>query len=92
MERSSRRHEGPAHLVHVALERQSTMPISRQLYLQLRQAIVSGQIPAAARLPSTRAATKLWAVSRGSVVEAAASVAPMRRLHPGFMSVDLITG
>ncbi|WP_144378213.1 PLP-dependent aminotransferase family protein [Mesorhizobium amorphae] len=70
MERSSRRHEGPAHLVHVALERHSTMPISRQLYLQLRQAIVSGQIPAAARLPSTRAATKLWSVSRGSVVEA----------------------
>lgn len=70
MERGSRRHEGPAHLVGIAVERHSNVPISRQLYLLLRQAIVSGQIPAAARLPSTRAATKLWAVSRGSIVEA----------------------
>lgn len=70
MERGSRRHEGPVHLVRIALERHSTVPVSRQLYLVLRQAIVSGQIPAAARLPSTRAATKLWAVSRSSVVEA----------------------
>lgn len=70
MERGSRRHEGPAHLVDIALERHSTAPISRQLYLQLRQAIVSGQIAAGARLPSTRAATRLWTISRGSVVEA----------------------
>lgn len=70
MEKGSRRHEGPAHLVRIVVERHSTVPIGRQLYLQLRQAIVSGQIAAAARLPSTRAATRLWAVSRGSVVEA----------------------
>nr|WP_145994318.1 PLP-dependent aminotransferase family protein [Mesorhizobium loti] len=70
MERGSRRHEGPAHLVQIVLERQSSAPISRQLYLQLRQAIVSGQITAGARLPSTRAATRLWTISRGSVVEA----------------------
>lgn len=66
----SRRHEGAAHLVDIAIERSADVSLGRQLYLALRAAIVAGRMPAGERLPSTRAAAKLWDVSRGTVVEA----------------------
>lgn len=66
----TRRRESAAHLVDIDIDRASNVPIGRQIYLALRQAIVAGRMPAGVRLPSTRAATALWKVSRGSVVEA----------------------
>ncbi|MBZ9738181.1 MULTISPECIES: PLP-dependent aminotransferase family protein [unclassified Mesorhizobium] len=69
-EKASRRHEGATHLVDIAIDRASRASIGRQLYFALRDAIVSGRMPAGARLPSTRAAAGLWGVSRGVVVEA----------------------
>ena len=67
---SSRRHESPAHLLDIGIERNSDISIGRQIYLSLRAAIMAGQMPAGVRLPSTREAARLWGVSRGSVVEA----------------------
>lgn len=69
-EKASRRHEGATHLVDIAVDRTSQASIGRQLYFALRDAIISGRMPAGARLPSTRAAAGLWGVSRGVVVEA----------------------
>ncbi|WP_171026127.1 MocR-like pyridoxine biosynthesis transcription factor PdxR [Mesorhizobium comanense] len=69
-EKTSRRHEDATHLVDIAIDRDSQASIGRQLYFALRTAIVSGRMPAGARLPSTRAAARLWGVSRGVVVEA----------------------
>ncbi len=69
-DRSSRRHEGPAHLLDINIERNSVISIGRQIYLALRAAIIAGQMPAGVRLPSTREAARLWGVSRGSAVEA----------------------
>ena len=66
----TRRRESAAHLVDIEIDRASSVAIGRQIYLALRQAIVAGRMPAGERLPSTRAATALWKVSRGSVVEA----------------------
>ncbi|MCZ7450817.1 PLP-dependent aminotransferase family protein [Agrobacterium rhizogenes] len=66
----TRRRESAAHLVDVDIDRASNVTIGRQIYLALRQAIVAGRTPPGARLPSTRVATALWKVSRGSVVEA----------------------
>ncbi|WP_296739678.1 aminotransferase class I/II-fold pyridoxal phosphate-dependent enzyme, partial [Mesorhizobium sp.] len=70
VEQTSRRHEGATHLVDIAIDRASQASIGRQLYFALRAAIVAGRMPAGARLPSTRAAARLWGVSRGVVVEA----------------------
>ena len=69
-DRSSRRHEGPAHLLNIAVDRGSATSIGRQIYLALRAAIIAGQMPSGVRLPSSREAGRLWGVSRGSVVEA----------------------
>jgi GntR family transcriptional regulator / MocR family aminotransferase len=66
----SRRREGTAHLVDIEVDRASPVPLARQLYLALRQGIVGGRMPPGARLPSTRAASRLWGVSRGLVTEA----------------------
>ncbi|MEW6629300.1 MAG: PLP-dependent aminotransferase family protein [Pseudomonadota bacterium] len=70
VEKVSRRHDGVTHLVDIAIDRASRASIGRQLYFALRAAIVDGRMPAGARLPSTRAAARLWGVSRGVVVEA----------------------
>ncbi|MFK0162696.1 PLP-dependent aminotransferase family protein [Rhizobium sp. NPDC090279] len=66
----SRRREGTAHLVDIEVDRASGLPLVRQLYLALRQEIVAGRMPPGARLPSTRAAARLWGMSRGLVTEA----------------------
>lgn len=65
----SRRREGTAHLVNIEVDRASYVPLARQLYLALREGIVTGRMPPGARLPSTRAASRLWGVSRGLVTE-----------------------
>ncbi|HYL75563.1 MAG TPA: winged helix-turn-helix domain-containing protein [Bryobacteraceae bacterium] len=52
------------------IDRKSTDPLHRQLYHFLRRAIVQGELPADAPLPSTRALARRLAVSRNTVVNA----------------------
>lgn len=54
----------------VALQPDSPVPLQRQLYAALREAIVTGRLPAGGRLPSTRVLTQDLAVSRNTVLGA----------------------
>jgi len=49
---------------------QSNCPLYRQVYDQLRQAILEQELPAGARLPSTRALARKLGVSRNTVLDA----------------------
>lgn len=49
------------------LDKQSTVPLSRQLYDGLRRMILSGEIRAGDRMPSTRALSEILSVSRPTV-------------------------
>ncbi|WP_036595247.1 PLP-dependent aminotransferase family protein [Ottowia thiooxydans] len=59
-----------AELREITVDRDSTTQISRQIYLQLRQAIISRALPAGSRLPSSRILSERLQVSRTSVVTA----------------------
>lgn len=52
------------------VEPQSARPLSRQVYNQLRQAILEEKLPAGARLPSTRGLARTLGVSRNTVLNA----------------------
>ncbi len=52
------------------LDHASSIPLSRQLYERLRQVILSGQMKAGARLPSTRGLASQLGVSRNTVFAA----------------------
>ena len=52
------------------VEAQSVRPLYRQVYNQLRQAILEQKLPAGARLPSTRALARTLGVSRNTVLNA----------------------
>jgi GntR family transcriptional regulator/MocR family aminotransferase len=54
----------------IALNRASTQPVYLQFCAALERAIRDGRLPAGSRLPSTRAAAKLFGVSRNTVVTA----------------------
>ena len=54
----------------VVLNRESTQPIYLQFRAALERAIRDDRLPAGSRLPSTRAAAKLFGVSRNTVVTA----------------------
>ncbi len=56
--------------VPVVLERWSEVPMQRQLYDYLREAILSGRLAGGLRLPSTRALSGELGVSRNTVVSA----------------------
>lgn len=58
----------------VDLKADSVAPLHRQLYLQLRGAILDGALPSGERLPSTRAMAKSLGVSRNTIVEAFAQL------------------
>ncbi|MGI9335459.1 MAG: PLP-dependent aminotransferase family protein [Gammaproteobacteria bacterium] len=58
----------------VDLRASSATPLHRQLYRQLRRAIVDGALPSGERLPSTRAMAQNLRVSRNTVVEAFAQL------------------
>ena len=62
--------EGPATSFHPDIDRTLPIPVLRQLYLRLRDAIMEGVLEAGHRFPSTRAAAREWKLSRGLVVEA----------------------
>jgi len=55
-------------LVQVGLDASSTVPLYRQLYDQLREAILTKRLAGGARLPSTRALAKELGVSRNTVM------------------------
>ncbi|WP_434629085.1 PLP-dependent aminotransferase family protein [Chromobacterium sp. CV08] len=52
------------------LLRDHAQPLHRQLYLRIREAILSGQLPPGARLPATRVLAADLGVSRGTVDQA----------------------
>ncbi|MUL37101.1 PLP-dependent aminotransferase family protein [Gloeocapsopsis dulcis] len=50
------------------LETTSTIPLHKQLYDELRQAILSGRLESGQRMPSTRALAKMLGISRATVL------------------------
>ena len=61
---------GGALLLAVALDHASARPISTQLYVALRELMLSGRIVAKTRLPASRALASDLGVSRTTVIEA----------------------
>jgi GntR family transcriptional regulator/MocR family aminotransferase len=57
-------------LAAMPLDRRSGTPLFRQLYLQLKEAILAGGVRAGARLPATRELGRLLKVSRQTVLSA----------------------
>ncbi|MNF40425.1 HTH-type transcriptional regulatory protein GabR [compost metagenome] len=54
----------------IELDRASSIPLYRQLYLQIRKQILSGRIQGGVRLPSTRTLSKELQLSRISILNA----------------------
>jgi GntR family transcriptional regulator / MocR family aminotransferase len=52
------------------LDRASRTPLSRQIYMQVRSAVLSGALRAGTRVPSSRAMASQLGVARASVVSA----------------------
>ncbi|MBN8892835.1 MAG: GntR family transcriptional regulator [Rhodospirillales bacterium 70-18] len=61
---------GGALLLAISLDHASPRPISTQLYVALRELMLSGRIAAKARLPASRALARDLGVSRTTVIEA----------------------
>jgi GntR family transcriptional regulator/MocR family aminotransferase len=62
--------EGWAELYAWQLDRASRTPLSRQLYAQVRSAVLSGALRAGTRMPSSRAMASKLGLARASVVSA----------------------
>ena len=60
----------PASLVPFALDRRGDRPMHRQLYAQVRDAILSGRLAPGVRLPATRVLAEELGCSRNTVVNA----------------------
>ncbi len=56
--------------LHITLQRESEIPLYRQLIAQLRALIDGGDLPAGTRLPASRALARQLGISRISVVNA----------------------
>ncbi|WP_338834482.1 PLP-dependent aminotransferase family protein [Bradyrhizobium septentrionale] len=56
--------------IHIDLDRTKEVPLQRQLYDQMRQAILSGRVPAGCPLPSTRSLAIELACARNTVLGA----------------------
>ena len=59
-----------AQLLLLGIDREGDVPLLRQLYLELRRAILAGVLPPGARLPATRALGLQLGVARNTVVAA----------------------
>lgn len=66
----ARPRRGPLYLASIALVPESGVPLHRQLYFSLRQAILESRLAPGARLPSTRAFAGDLGVSRNTVLAA----------------------
>jgi GntR family transcriptional regulator/MocR family aminotransferase len=64
------RHNASLLLSGIVIDRDSEVPLAVQLYDELRQAIVSGQLRRGARIPSTRALAADLEISRNTVAAA----------------------
>jgi GntR family transcriptional regulator / MocR family aminotransferase len=62
--------EGWADLYAWQLDRASRTPLARQIYMQVRIAVLSGALRAGTRVPSSRAMASMLGVARASVVAA----------------------
>ena len=71
MTEPKKRRRGPASpVVHLAVNSESTVPLHRQVYEGLREAILSGRLARGARLPSSRALAADLGVARNTVLQA----------------------
>ncbi len=70
----------PEVLLTLSLQPNSAVPLFRQLYEGLRQAILGGQIAPGTRLPSTRELAQALEVSRNTVLNAYGQL-----LHEGYL-------
>lgn len=59
-----------ADVVPIRLDKAQDEPLFRQLYVALRDAILSGQLPAGARLPATRTMASTLDLARNTVINA----------------------
>ncbi len=64
------RRRGCSDLLDLNIDSASGLPLARQIYLGLRNAIMSGAIPSGTKVPSSRELSKRLSVSRTSVVNA----------------------
>jgi len=60
----------PVLLDALALDRSDPAGLARQVHAELRRMILDGVLPAAARLPSSRALAEAWGIARNTVVGA----------------------
>lgn len=66
----------------VGLERDSAVPLHRQLYEGLRGEILSGRLPAGSRLPSVRSLVREFEISRNTVTGALSQLSAEGYLEP----------
>jgi GntR family transcriptional regulator / MocR family aminotransferase len=71
----------------IALDQTSALPLYRQLYNTLREAILAGQLKAGARLPATRALANALTISRNTVMNAYAQL-----LAEGYVEGEVGSG
>ncbi len=57
-------------MLWLTIDRNAKIPLIRQIYLELRQQILQGKLPAQTQLPATRALAEQLQVSRNVVLEA----------------------
>lgn len=67
---TQRRRESPSAVFFPQMDANVSVSLVRQLYLSLRNAIADGRLAAGQRLPSTRLASREWALSRNTIAEA----------------------
>ncbi len=70
MEQGTAEREGVIAMLSVALDRNSAEPLVRQLYLRVRELILTRRLPAGMRLPSTRKLSRDLEVSRTVTLDA----------------------
>jgi len=57
-------------MLWIPIDRTSSLPLIRQIYLELRRQILQGELPAGQRLPATREFAAHLGVSRNVILEA----------------------
>lgn len=82
----------PEAAVTVGLNRSSAVPLYRQLYGGLREAILAGTLPAGSRLPSVRALVRELEVSRNTVEGALAQLSAEGYLEARVGSGTYVSG